>query len=149
MINAFVREAEESDLPAIESLTAELMNSLENLKGIEMQQALDNCKTLLYDPHFYFFVAELNKTIVGFVSFTLRKTLLHHGLSGIITELVVTEKYRGKGIGKQLIFTTIKHCKQLGCCEVEVSTEKTNMQARELYLRCGFEERGLLFEVDL
>jgi GNAT superfamily N-acetyltransferase len=83
------------------------------------------------------------------VSFTLRKTLLHHGLSGVITELVVTEKYRGKGIGKQLIFTTIKHCKQLGCWEVEASTEKTNIQARELYLRCGFEERGLLFEVDL
>jgi ribosomal protein S18 acetylase RimI-like enzyme len=149
MINAFVREAEESDLPAIEKLTAELLNSLENLKDIEMQQALDNCRVLLHDPHFYFFVAELNQTVVGFVNFTLRKTLLHRGFSGVITELIVTKDYQGKGIGKQLIFTTIKHCKQLGCCEVEVSTEKTNTNAQDLYLRCGFEERGLLFEVEL
>jgi ribosomal protein S18 acetylase RimI-like enzyme len=149
MINAFIREAEEPDLPALESLTHELVHSLRESAGIDIQQAIQNCTALLHDPHFYFFVALVNETHVGFVLFTLRKTLIHHGLSGVITELIVTEKYRGNGIGKQLIFTAIKHCKKLGCCEVEVSTEQSNTSARELYKHCGFEERGILLEVDL
>jgi ribosomal protein S18 acetylase RimI-like enzyme len=149
MIHALIREAHKSDLPAIKSLTAELIQSLEGLNNISIQQAFENSKNLLHDSHYYFFVAERQKTIVGFITFTIRKTILHQGFSGLINELVVSEKYRRKGIGKQLIATTIERCKQLGCCEVEVSTEKTNRKATELYRKCGFEEKGFLFEVDL
>jgi ribosomal protein S18 acetylase RimI-like enzyme len=149
MVTTSIREAKESDVPAIGSLAAELIKTMDNSKGIDIHQALDNCKHLLQDPSSYLFVAELNKTIVGFITITLRKTLIHQGLSGLINELVVAEKYRGKGIGTQMIFATIERCKQLGCCEVEVSTEKTNRKAKNLYLSCGFEERGVLFEVDV
>jgi ribosomal protein S18 acetylase RimI-like enzyme len=144
-----VREAKETDLPMIQTLTRELIKTMSNTKGINVQLALDNCKHLIHDPYSYFFVAVMNKTIIGFITVSIRKTLLHQGLSGLINELVVTEKYRGKGIGKQLIFVVMERCKQLGCCEVEVSTTMTNTRAKELYLSCGFEERGLLFEVDL
>jgi GNAT superfamily N-acetyltransferase len=67
----------------------------------------------------------------------------------MIDELVVAKEYQGKGVGKQLVLATIDRCRQLGCCEVEVSTEKANLKAREFYKKCGFEERGMLFEVDL
>jgi GNAT superfamily N-acetyltransferase len=67
----------------------------------------------------------------------------------MIDELVVTKEYQGKGIGKQLVLATIEKCKQLGCCEVEVSTEKTNVKARKFYRNCGFDKREILFEVDL
>jgi len=149
MNNISVREAKETDLPMIQTLTRELIKTINNTKGIDVQLALDNCKHLIHEPHSYFFVAVMNKTIVGFITVSIRKTLLHQGLSGLINELVVTEKYRGKGIGKQLIFAVIERCKQRGCCEVEVSTNMTNTRAKELYMNCGFEESGLLFEVDL
>jgi ribosomal protein S18 acetylase RimI-like enzyme len=149
MNNISVREAKETDLPMIQTLTRELIKTINNTKGIDVQLALDNCKHLIHEPHSYFFVAVMNKTIVGFITVSIRKTLLHQGLSGLINELVVTEKYRGKGIGKQLIFAVIKRCKQRGCCEVEVSTSRTNTRAKELYMNCGFEESGLLFEADL
>jgi ribosomal protein S18 acetylase RimI-like enzyme len=48
-----------------------------------------------------------------------------------------------------LVLAAIEKCRQLGCCEVEVSTEKTNLKARKFYKRYGFEERGMLFEMDL
>jgi len=149
MNNISIREAKETDLPMIQTLTRELIKTMSNTKGINVQLALDNCKHLIHDPHLYFFVTELNKTIVGFITVSIRKTLLHQGLSGLINELIVAEKYRGKGIGKQMIFEVIERCKQRGCCEVEVSTSMTNTRARELYISCGFEESGLLFEVDL
>jgi len=86
---------------------------------------------------------------VGFINFTVRQTILHQNPSGLIDELVVAEEYRGKGAGKQLVQAAIEKCRRLGCCEVEVSTEKANLNAREFYKQCGFEEIGMLFEVDL
>jgi ribosomal protein S18 acetylase RimI-like enzyme len=86
---------------------------------------------------------------VGFINFTVRQTILHRGPSAMIDELVVAKEYQGKGAGKQLVLAAIEQCKQIGCCEVEVSTEKTNDEAKRFYKRCGFEEKGMLFEVDL
>ena len=88
-------------------------------------------------------------TPVGFINFTIRQTILHRSPSALIDELVVAEEYQGKGVGKQLVLAALEKCRQLGCCEVEVNTEKTNLKAREFYKKCGFEERGMLFEVDL
>jgi len=94
-------------------------------------------------------VAAKEKAPVGFINFTVRQTILHRSPSGLIDELVVAEGYRSKGIGKQLVQAAIEKCRQFGCCEVEASTEKTNLKAREFYKQCGFEERGTLFEADL
>jgi len=94
-------------------------------------------------------VAEINGAIIGLIHFTIRKTLLHSGPSGLIDELVVTRSYRSRGIGGQLIDAATQKCKQLGCCEVEVSTEFANTNAREFYRKCGFEERGVILEKDL
>jgi len=74
---------------------------------------------------------------------------LHRGLSGLIDEIIVAKSYRGKSLGKQLLSSAIEKSRQLGCCEVEVSTEKTNIKAREFYRQCGFKERGVFFEIDL
>ncbi|MDH4368153.1 MAG: GNAT family N-acetyltransferase, partial [Dehalococcoidia bacterium] len=81
--------------------------------------------------------------------FTVRQTVLHQSPSAMIDELVVTKEHQGKGIGKQLVLATIQKCKQLGCCEVEVSTEKTNVRARKFYKNCGFNKTEILFEADL
>jgi len=149
MIHTIIREAKKSDLPAIETLTKELIKTINNQKGIDIQHAVNNCKMLINDPYVCFFVAEQNKTIVGFINVTIRKTILHQDLSGLIDELIVAKEFRGKSIGNQLVLAAISKCRQLGCCECEVSTEKTNTKAREFYQKCGFEERGLLFELDL
>jgi GNAT superfamily N-acetyltransferase len=94
-------------------------------------------------------VASADGAPVGFIHFAVRQTILHRGPSALIDELVVAEEYRGKGIGGELVLAVIEKCKQLGCCEVEVSTEETNTEAREFYEKCGFEERGVLYEAEL
>lgn len=67
----------------------------------------------------------------------------------MVDELVVTKEYRGKGVGRQLMLAAIDKCKRIGCCEIEVSTERTNVTATKFYRKCGFEERGTLLELDL
>jgi len=149
MNNVLIRKAKKSDLPAIGRLLAELINVMDDTEGIDIGIALKTCEHHLNDAGSHFLVAEIKGTPVGFINFTVRQTILHRSPSALIDELVVAKEYQGKGVSGQLVLAAIERCKQLGCCEIEVSTEKTNIKARKFYKKCGFEERGTLFEVDL
>ena len=149
MTEILIREARESDLLTIKKLTLELIEAMGNTEGIDIKLIAENCRNLLNEVNSHILVAEIEGVVAGFVNFTTRKTILHRGLSGLIDELTIAKSYRGKGIGRQLLSSAIEKSRQLGCCEVEVSTEKTNAKAREFYRQCGFTERGVLFEIDL
>jgi len=149
MTDISIREARESDLLTIRKLTLELIETMGNTEGIDIKLIAENCQNFLSEANSHILVAEIEGVVVGFLNFTTRKTILHRGLSELIDELIVVKSYRGKGVGKQLLSSAIEKSRQLGCCEVEVSTEKTNIKAREFYRLCGFTERGVLFEIDL
>jgi GNAT superfamily N-acetyltransferase len=122
---------------------------MEDTEGFDIEQSLKNYRNLLNDAEYYILTAKNKNELLGLVSFTTRKTLLHPAPCGMIDELIVSKHERGKGIGKQLILAAIGKCRQLGCCEVEVSTEKSNSTARRFYRSCGFEEDAVLLERDL
>jgi len=149
MTDIIIKETRESDLLTIRQLTLELIKAIGETEGIDIKLIAENCRNLLSEANSYILVAKIEGVVVGFINFTTRKTILHPGLSGLIDELIVAKSCRGKGIGRQLLSSAIEKSRQLGCCEVEVSTEKTNIKAREFYRQCGFTERGVLFEIDL
>ena len=149
MTDIIIREVRESDLLTIRQLTLELIETMGDTEGIDIKLVAENCRNLLSEANSHILVAEIEGIVVGFVNFTTRKTILHSGLSGLIDEFVVAKSYHGKGIGRQLLSIAIEKSRQLGCCEVEVSTEKKNIKAREFYIQCGFTERSVLFEIDL
>jgi GNAT superfamily N-acetyltransferase len=144
-----IRKAKKSDLPAIRKLLEELIDAMDDTEYIDIRIALRTWEHLLKDARSHFLVAEAKGTAIGFVNFATRQTILHQSPSAMIDELVVAKEYHGKGIGKQLVAAVIEKCRRLGCCEVEVSTEKTNVKARKFYKKCGFNKREILFEVDL
>jgi GNAT superfamily N-acetyltransferase len=149
MKDVLIRKAKKSDLPAIGKLLAELINAMDDTEGIDIRIATETRRSLLQDAGSHFLVAEIKGRPVGFINFAVRQTILHRSPSALIDELVVAKECRGKDVGRQLVLAAIEKCRQLGCCEVEVSTEKTNVKARKFYRKCGFSERGALFEVDL
>ena len=149
MENSLIRKATELDLPIIEKLIAELIGHVDDRRGIDAGAALENCRSLLRDANSCILLAEVDGVVVGLVNTTIRRTLTHGGSSGLIDELVVARSHRASGLGGQLMSAAIEHCRQLGCCEVEVSTEFSNAEAREFYRNCGFEERGVILEMDL
>ena len=149
MKDILIREATKSDLQAVGKLLVDLADALDYTEGIDTEIVLKNYEHLLDDVNSHFLVAAREGKPVGFINFTVRQTILHQGPSALIDELVVAEEYRGKGVGRQLVQAAFEKCRQLGCSEVEVSTEKANLKARKFYEQCGFEERGMLFEADL
>ena len=136
-------------MPAIQRLLVDLMDALEDSEGVDVEVAFRNCQRLLRDAASHFLVADLNGTPVGLINFAIRQTVLHRSPSGLIDELVVAKGHREKGVGGRLVLAAIEKCRALGCCEVEVSTETTNLNARKFYQKRGFEERGMLLEADL
>ncbi len=144
-----IEAAKKADLPAIKSLLTELMEAMTDTEGFDIEQSILNCRKLMKDPTHQMLVARDNGCILGFINFTTRKTIMHRNSSGLIDELVVSKNSRGTGVGKQLIQAVIDKCRQLGCSEVEVSTEKNNLNARRFYKACGFEEEAVLLEIDL
>jgi ribosomal protein S18 acetylase RimI-like enzyme len=144
-----IREATSSDLPAIAELLEELAGVVDEEEGIDAGAACRNCADLLNDARSHVLLADINGNVAGMVHFTVRQTMLHGSPSGLIDELIVRREYQGRGTGRELVAAAIRKCRELGCCEVEVSTEKTNRKALEFYRKCGFEERGVLLEADL
>jgi GNAT superfamily N-acetyltransferase len=149
MKNILIRKATKSDLPAIRRLLAELISAMDDTECIDIRIPLRTWQHLLKDARSHFLVAATKGTPVGFIHFTVRQTVLHRSPSGLIDELVVAKEYQGKGIGQQLVLAAIEECRRLECCEVEVSTERTNVEARRFYKNCGFNKSEILFEVDL
>lgn len=144
-----IEKATEADLPLLEPLILALRHTMDSPSDIDARRAVENSRILLGDPHHHVLVAKLAGSVVGFVNFATRRTIMHARASGLIDELIVAEKCRGQGIGKRLIGAVVETCRELGCDEVEVSTENTNTEAREFYKRCGFEEDSVLLEKHL
>lgn len=144
-----IEAAKIDDLPEIEHLLRDLIDTVDDSKQFSVESAIDNCRHLIDDPNSYILLGKLGQNIVGLVNFTTRKTILHNAPSGLVDELVVAKSHRGKGIGKQLIKAAMKTCRELRCCEIEVSTKKSNETARDFYKKCGFDEDAVLLEYDL
>lgn len=138
--------ATEADLASIASLIAELLAAVDTPPNIDLRQAVDNCRALLKEAAHHILVAKQGGVAVGFIHVTMRRTVLHKRASGLIDELVVSRDFRSQGIGKRLLSAAVDTCRKLGCCEVEVSTEMTNVRARDFYKKCGFGEEGVLLE---
>jgi len=144
-----ISPATEADLTSIKPLLSELMAAMDDTEGFDIEQAVSNCQNLMKDKSHHSLVARDEIAVLGFINFTIRRTVLHPAPSALIDELVVSRKSRGQGIGRLLIDKVVEKCKELGCCELEVSTEKTNRTARGFYRNCGFAEEAVLLEMDL
>ena len=144
-----ISSAVEGDLDEITELAMKLSEEIDESDQIDIRIIKKNIRQFFKNTDSHFIVARSSNTTIGFVNFTVRKTILHSSRSALIDEFIVEEKFRGKGVGKRLLSEVIKHCRDLGCCELEVSTLMNNQNARDFYRNCGFEEEAVLLEMDL
>jgi ribosomal protein S18 acetylase RimI-like enzyme len=89
------------------------------------------------------FVAEEDSHVVGF------STILAHepftelddppGHYALISDLVVLEAYRGRGIGRQLLERAEAYAREAGATELRIGVLSGNRTARRLYLDVGFQ----------
>jgi ribosomal protein S18 acetylase RimI-like enzyme len=135
------------------AVIAQLMTQLIEVGGYESRQVppeqIENNLRKMADSDVYqVLLAEDEGQVVGLLGLSFRHTLFHPAPSALIDELVVERGHHRRGVGRQLIAEAIERCRAAGCCEIEVSTERSNEVAQEFYRRHGFSHEAVLFELE-
>ncbi|MHB0887026.1 MAG: GNAT family N-acetyltransferase [Bacillota bacterium] len=94
------------------------------------------------------FVAEESGRAVGFLSAVFYQTPFHDKGTCLINELIVDADYRGLGVGRALVESARDEAKRRAMDEIEVGTEKDNLDAQGFYKHIGFDEEFVLLGED-
>lgn len=135
-MKAVIRKGVKDDLPAVHALIRELA-----LFEKAPEQVITSVETMEKDgfgndPVFRFIVAEADGKIVGMaLFFTKYSTWRGKGL--YLDDLIVTEAYRGKGIGQQLLDAVFHEAKSMGAKQIHWQVLDWNTPAIEFYKKVG------------
>jgi ribosomal protein S18 acetylase RimI-like enzyme len=144
-----IREATIEDSAIIAQLMAQLIEA----SGygdwqVSPEQIEESLRKMANSDDYQVLLAEDEGQVVGLLSLSFRHTLFHPAPSALIDELVVERGYRRRGVGQQLMAEAIERCRAAGCCEIEVSTERSNEAAQKFYRQHGFSHEAVLFELE-
>ena len=92
----------------------------------------------LSDPNSTTIVISVEDIIVGVASIHIIKKLTR--ILGIIEDVAVNEKYRGKGVGKKIVERLILIGKQKNCDKIVLSSSEENSK---FYEKIGFKKKEL------
>ena len=135
------RSATQDDLPHLVSLLAsddlgskrEDTSSPLNSAYISAFDAIDS------DPNNELLVVELENMLVGMLQLTFIPNLSHTGSWRCLIEGVrIHEDFRGKGFGEQMFAHAIELAKSKGCNMVQLTSDKSRVDAIRFYEKLGF-----------
>lgn len=73
---------------------------------------------------------------------------LHQEPFALLEDVYVSESQRGKGLGSKIVTQAIAAARKQGCYKLIATSRKSRPQVHQLYLRLGFEQRGVEFRID-
>jgi ribosomal protein S18 acetylase RimI-like enzyme len=141
-MNLSIREARPEDAFQV----TELVRLLARNEGEESPITEADVLSFLSFPGAVVLLAEEGGEVLGMLSYVIRPNLYHGGLVGLIDELVVYPRARGRGVGSALIQAVVSRCAASGCREISVSTMPDNTRALAFYRRHGFTDEAILLE---
>lgn len=124
-----------------------LVRELYGLPDSDAEPHRGRYEALVNDPDTAPFLALADGEPAGLILFRFRRRLNHATYEGWVSDLVVRERYRGRGIGRALLAASIAEWRLRGGHQVmlEVGYERT--VARALYEAMGFVDQGKYFEI--
>ncbi len=121
----------EVNIKNINALIRQLSSKAKKISWKHLKKVADNS--------IIFAVINSSMDIIGIA--TLTKAYKPTGFFGTMEDVIVDEKYRGKGIGSKLIKLILKKAKKLGMSYVEFTSNPKREVANKLYQRLGAEKR--------
>jgi len=145
-MNVAIREAELSDLPRL----VELYKLLDFYP--EEEQPFDKLQQQFMRheeyPDYHVFVAVVDNVIVGTFALIVIESAAHGGKPfGIVEDVVVSNDWQGKGIGKKMMLFAMQHCQKRGCYKLALSSHLQRGEAHTFYESLGFEKHGFSFQI--
>jgi GNAT superfamily N-acetyltransferase len=138
-----IRPARREDLAAILALYADLETDGQVLDLPAAESILERMQQY---PNYTVYVAVVEGQIVGSFELLIMDNLAHVGApSGIVEDVVVHPKWRGRGIGKQMMSFALEQCRQAGCYKLALSSNLKREAAHKFYAALGFQKHGYSF----
>ena len=133
------REAARADLPAIISLLADdVLGKARDFSTVD--DAYERAfAEIAADPRNLLIVADDDRDVVACLQLTYIPGLGRHGAERAQIEAVrVRSDRRGQGLGAELIGWAIEQARSRGCALVQLTTDKSRVDAHRFYTRLGF-----------
>lgn len=83
-------------------------------------------------------VIDTGRTLAGYLILTYNYDLEFGGMEGMITDLFIEARYRGKGLGARMIATVREFCRRERIGTMELQVSRDNRAARAFYRALGF-----------
>lgn len=141
MTNSTMRRATLEDLPAIVALLA---NDDLGSKREDSSLPLRSCYVQAFnaidaDPNQFLAVAVLDEKVIGTLQLTYIPNISHLGSWRAQIEAVrVHQDMRGTGLGRRLFEWAIEQAKEHGCSMVQLTCDRTRLDAHRFYESLGF-----------
>lgn len=145
-MNVAIREAELSDLSRLVELykLLDFYPEEDQPFGKLQQQFMRHTEY----PDYHVFVAERDSVIVGTFALIVIESAAHGGKPfGIVEDVVVSNKWQGKGIGKKMMLFAMQHCQARGCYKLALSSHLQRDEAHKFYESLGFAKHGFSFQI--
>ena len=136
-----IRPAVVDDLPEIVRMLADdiLGRQRESLDDPLPESYIRAFREIEADASNELIVAELDGEVIGTLQLTFTPSISHQGGKRCTVESVrVDEKYRGRGIGREMMLWAIGRARERGCVSMQLTTHKDRIDAHRFYESLGF-----------
>jgi ribosomal protein S18 acetylase RimI-like enzyme len=148
MDDAAIREAVESDLPAILGVYSEA--GIDSGDAFSVEEARAQLARFRQYPSCRVFVAELGVKIAGTYTLLILDKLGKRGTpAGVVEDVAVVPRYQGRGIGRAMMRHAMEECRAAGCYKLTLSSNLKREAAHRFYDGLGFERHGYSFRIEL
>ena len=136
--DVLVRAARSADLDGLLALYAELGEG--GQPAAERGRAQAVLDAALADPARHLLVAALRDELLGTVDMVIVPNLRHGARPWAVVEnVVVTERWRGAGVGRRLMGRAFQLAREADCYKVQLLSRKQRVQAHAFYRGLGME----------
>jgi PhnO protein len=139
----WIRHAEKTDAAGLAELMGELGYPT---RTSEMEMRLD---AIFCDPEYRTFVAVISGAVCGMIGTCCMKSHEHNNVGGRIIALVVSEKQRGRGVGRALIHAAETDFTARNIRRIALTTRLTREKAHLFYEHLGYTKNGFRFVKEL
>ncbi|MDX8453361.1 GNAT family N-acetyltransferase [Mesorhizobium sp. VK9D] len=147
-----IRRACATDIPAIVAMLADdaLGQAREDASLPLAQAYLDAFAAIDSDPNQVLAVMTDGDHVIGTLQITFLAGLSLRGARrGQIEAVRVASSRRGEGLGQRLFEWAIDKCRERGCRVVQLTTDKSRLDAHRFYERLGFKASHIGYKLEL
>lgn len=102
------------------------------------------------DPNNELIVIEMDGVVVGTLQLTFIPSIsFQGGLRATVESVRVDEKYRGQGIGREMMLWAIERARDKGCIALQLTTNADRKDAHRFYENLGFTASHLGMKLSL